>query len=63
MQSMKVDTHPSPAYWVHLKIIVRHTSLGSSFVHYQCCLWFPGIIFGSYSYLKVAVSDRVAIEK
>jgi len=23
----------------------------------------PGIIFGSYSYLKVAVSDRVAIEK
>jgi len=26
-------------------------------------LWFPEIIFGSYGYLKVAVSDRVAIEK
>jgi len=29
-------------------------------------LWdyfFPKIIFGSYGYLKVAVSDRVAIEK
>jgi len=36
----------------------------SSFVHFQCtCLWFPGIIFGSYGYLQVTVSDRVAIEK
>jgi len=36
----------------------------SSFFRYQCtCLWFSGIIFGSYGYLKVAVSDRVAIEK
>jgi len=25
--------------------------------------WLPGIIFGSYGYLKVAVSDRVAFEK
>jgi len=60
---MKVDTQPSLAYWVDFKILVCHTSPGSSFFHYQCaCLWFPGIIFGSYGYLKVIVSDRVAIE-
>jgi len=25
--------------------------------------WFPEIIFGSYGYVKVAVSNRVAIDK
>jgi len=64
---MKVDTQPRlrpRVCWVDFRIVVCHTSTGSSFVHYQCgCLWFPEIIFGSCVYLKVTVSDRVTIEK
>jgi len=64
MQSMKVDNKPRLSLLSWFEISLYHTSTESSFVQLSVHLpWLSGNIFGSYGYLKIAMSDRVAIEK